>query len=121
MDEMSSFASEDKCRVSEDLMAARPEVTGRGVPRMGFTIEEFSRAHGFSRATYYNMKKRKQGPDEMWVCGKIIITTEAAARWRKRGVQSAKDNPPRKQPGYRKGQFKSTKLIAADATSKLFT
>ena len=58
--------------------------TDRAVKRIGFTIDEFCFANGFSRATYYNLKAKNLAPDEMRVLGKIIITTEAEKRWHKR-------------------------------------
>jgi hypothetical protein len=60
--------------------------TGRAVKRLGLTIDEFAFAHGFSRAHYYNLKKRGLGPDETRLIKKIIITDEAGARWRKRNT-----------------------------------
>src|SRR5262245_58885294 len=56
----------------------------RGHERKAFTIDEFCWAHAISRAHYYVLKAHDLGPDEMRVLGKIIITAEAAARWRKR-------------------------------------
>jgi len=47
-----------------------------------YTISEFCVAHRISRATYYNLKKRNEGPDEAHVLGRIIITQESAASWR---------------------------------------
>ena len=58
--------------------------TSHDVKRTGFTIDEFCFANGFSRAHYYNLKAKQQGPDERRALGKIIITKEAAAEWRKR-------------------------------------
>jgi hypothetical protein len=60
--------------------------TGRAVTRVAYTIDEFCFAHGFSRAHYYNLKARREAPDEMRALGKILITNEAAARWRKRAA-----------------------------------
>ena len=48
-----------------------------------FTVEEFCRAHRISGATYYELKKAGQGPDEMAAGRRRIISFEAAARWRK--------------------------------------
>src|SRR5262249_56733014 len=47
-----------------------------------FTVAEFCAAHRISRATYYNLKKKTQGPAEAHVLGRIIITRESAAAWR---------------------------------------
>lgn len=57
--------------------------TGRAVKRHAFTINEFCWSHGISRATYYNLKACGEGPDEMRVLGKVLITDAAAAKWRR--------------------------------------
>lgn len=48
-----------------------------------YTIEEFCRAHRFSRASYFNLKKAGQAPREMRVGSRVIISAEAAAEWRR--------------------------------------
>ena len=48
-----------------------------------FTIEEFCRAHRFSRAHYFNLKRDGIGPREMRVGNRVIISREAAADWRR--------------------------------------
>jgi len=63
--------------------AARPEVTGRSVPRGAYTIPQFCASHGFSRATYYNLKARGEAPAEMYVLGRVLISVEAAKEWRR--------------------------------------
>lgn len=50
--------------------------------RFAFTIAEFCAAHRISRAQYYEMKRLNEGPDEMHAKNKILISMEAAARWR---------------------------------------
>jgi hypothetical protein len=80
-----------------------PQVTGRkiisgplqrrrGDPKQGcapplleraaYTIREFCDAHRISRSFYYNLRKQGLGPDEARVRHRVIITMEAAARWR---------------------------------------
>ena len=58
----------------------------RAVKRHAFTINEFCWSHGISRATYYNLKACSEGPDEMRVLGKVLITEAAAAKWRKQAA-----------------------------------
>jgi hypothetical protein len=48
-----------------------------------YTIDEFCRAHRFSRAQYFNIKKEGKGPREMRVGTRVIISKEAAADWRR--------------------------------------
>jgi hypothetical protein len=59
-----------------------------------FTIAEFCAAHRISRATYYNLKKKNQGPAEAHVLGRIIVTRESAAAWRQ-ACMAARRAPPR--------------------------
>jgi hypothetical protein len=70
---------------------AAPQVTGRKIrasplpllERAAYTIREFCDAHRISKSTYYNLRKQGLGPDEARVRDRVIITMEAAARWRK--------------------------------------
>jgi hypothetical protein len=66
--------------------------TAAAVKRHGFTIDEFCFSHGFSRATYYNLKAKQQAPEELRVLGKVIITDEAGARWRKKRAAAAREH-----------------------------
>jgi hypothetical protein len=71
--------------------ARRARHNGHGVERAAYTIDEFSWAHGFSRATYYNLKAKGLGPDETRVLNRVTITEESARRWRRRHTKP----PPR--------------------------
>ena len=51
--------------------------------REAFTIDEFCRAHGFSRAHYFNLQKLGDGPRVMRVGSRVLISRESAADWRK--------------------------------------
>ncbi len=68
----------------------RPEITGRAIPRAAFSIDEFCRSHGFSRATFYNLTAAGEGPELLRVRRRVFITPEAAARWRKRHTVPAR-------------------------------
>jgi hypothetical protein len=68
---------------------ARPEITGRAIPCSAFSIVEFCRSHGFSRATFYNLTAAGEGPELLRVRGRVLISAEAAARWRKRHTARA--------------------------------
>jgi predicted DNA-binding transcriptional regulator AlpA len=54
-------------------------VTGK----KAFSIDEFCKLHGISRATYYNLKKEGKGPREMAVNARKLISDESAADWRR--------------------------------------
>lgn len=48
-----------------------------------FTIDEFCRSHRVGRGTYYRLRDQGLGPDEFRLANnKVLITKEAAARWR---------------------------------------
>jgi hypothetical protein len=47
------------------------------------SIETFCRRHGFSVATYYNLRAQGLAPREAFVGGRRLITKESAARWRR--------------------------------------
>jgi hypothetical protein len=69
-------------------MPSRPEVSGRkageAVAPLAFTIPEFCRAHRISESFYYKLRPLGLGPQEKRVLDKVLITHEAAARWRAR-------------------------------------
>ena len=52
--------------------------------RKAYSIDEFCADHGISRSTYYNQKKAGQGPREMKVGTRVLISVESAAEWRRR-------------------------------------
>ena len=51
--------------------------------REALSIAEFCAAHGISRSHYFNLKKAHQGPREMRVGSRVLISREAAADWRR--------------------------------------
>ena len=48
-----------------------------------YSIEEFCRTHGISRAHYFNISKRGEGPRTMHVGSRVLVSEEAAADWRR--------------------------------------
>jgi predicted DNA-binding transcriptional regulator AlpA len=51
--------------------------------REAFTIPQFCDAHGFSRAHFFNIQSRGEGPRVMHVGSRVLISKEAAADWRR--------------------------------------
>jgi hypothetical protein len=49
-----------------------------------YSIVEFCRAHGVSRAFVYALLKRGEGPAVMKVGRRTLVSVEAAAEWRRR-------------------------------------
>jgi predicted DNA-binding transcriptional regulator AlpA len=47
-------------------------------------VNGFCREHGISRAHFYNLLKRGDGPAIMKVGRRTLISAEAAAEWRRR-------------------------------------
>jgi predicted DNA-binding transcriptional regulator AlpA len=52
-------------------------------PRLAFSIPEFCEAHGISEGFFYKLKKQGEGPREMKVGARTLISCEAAAEWRR--------------------------------------
>ena len=83
--------------MSSDALRRRREKKRRrkrqraAAPRAAYTVPEFCEAHRISRATFYNAKKRGRGPAVMYVEGRVIITQEAAAEWRREGTAAASE------------------------------
>ena len=57
--------------------------TGFQIQPSVMSVADFCQAHGISKPTYYNMKKAGQGPREMIVGRRRLISHEAAADWRR--------------------------------------
>ena len=52
-------------------------------PRLALSIPEFCEAHGISEGFFYKLKKHGDGPREMKVGARTLISFEAAAEWRR--------------------------------------
>jgi hypothetical protein len=89
---------------------AAPQVPGRAplgggvgvAPESGaYSIPGFCKAHGdVSRATFYTWQKKGLGPRLTRIEGRVLITQEDAAVWRKeRAEASAAVISTNKQPG----------------------
>jgi len=59
-----------------------PPVRGPPVARAAFSIPEFCEAHRISVRAYFKMKAEGWGPSELHVGRRVLISFEAAARWR---------------------------------------
>ena len=57
--------------------------------RVANHVSGFCREHGISRAHFYNLLKRGDGPVIMKVGRRTLISAEAAAEWRRRMEASA--------------------------------
>jgi excisionase family DNA binding protein len=54
-----------------------------------YTVREFCELHRVGLSTYYRLKKRGGAPLEILVGRRVLITREAAARWRKEREREA--------------------------------
>ena len=50
--------------------------------REAFSIDELAKAYRLSRATLYNLWKDGEGPQRMRVRGRVLISRDAAEKWR---------------------------------------
>jgi hypothetical protein len=65
-------------------------------PRLALSILEFCYAHGISEGFYYKLKKQHEGPREMKVGARTLISVESAAEWRRaREDQHSRDHRER--------------------------
>lgn len=49
-----------------------------------YSIEQFCKRHGLSRATFYNLAKVGRAPRTMKVGSRTLVSVEAAAEWRRK-------------------------------------
>ena len=54
----------------------------RAEPTAVYSRASFCKAHGLSESFYHKLKNEGLGPDELKLGSKVLITHEAAARWR---------------------------------------
>jgi len=59
---------------------------------LAFSIPEFCRRHGISRAHFYNLWKSGEGPVVMRVGRRTLVSAESAAAWRRRMEQTQSDS-----------------------------
>jgi predicted DNA-binding transcriptional regulator AlpA len=52
-------------------------------PRLALSIPEFCKAHGISEGLFYKLKRHGEGPREMKVGSRTLISFESAAEWRR--------------------------------------
>jgi predicted DNA-binding transcriptional regulator AlpA len=57
--------------------------TGPPAPRLALSIREFCDALGISEGLYFKLKKQGEGPREMKVGARTLISLESAAEWRR--------------------------------------
>lgn len=76
-----SRASRTVDRLKKGKRQPKPQLP---LQRKASTIPVFCQEHGFSRSTYYNLKKKGLAPAETQLTpgGKKFITEESAAAWR---------------------------------------
>jgi hypothetical protein len=63
------------------------------VPRTAYSIAEFCAANNISEGAYRKLRELGLAPREMRVLRRVLITTEAAARWRAER-EAAEEMPP---------------------------
>ena len=63
-------------------------------PRLALSIPEFCEAHGISEAFFYKLKRQGEGPREMKVGARTLITLESAAEWRRERENATQGDLP---------------------------
>ena len=63
-------------------------------PRLALSIPEFCEAHGISEGFFYKLKKQGEGPREMKVGARTLITLESAAQWRRERENTTQGDLP---------------------------
>jgi hypothetical protein len=71
--------------------------------RAAYTVSEFCDAHRISRSKLYQLWSADLGPRFIQIGTKKIITTEAAANWRRAGEAADEASPTARRRSTRKG------------------
>jgi hypothetical protein len=81
------------------------------------TRAEFRAAERLSKSTFYDLRKRKLGPEEYIVPGTktIRITPEAHAAWRKRMIELTKTKEAQLEAERRRAQTVEAGRLAAES------
>ena len=58
-------------------------IGGEKMEKDAFNIGEFCQRHGLSRAAFYKLGRIGQAPRIMRVGGRVMVSKEAAADWRR--------------------------------------
>jgi predicted DNA-binding transcriptional regulator AlpA len=74
---------------TESAAVSRPST-----PRLALTIPEFCKAHGISEGFFYKLKKQGEGPREMKLGARTLITLESAAEWRRERENATQSDLP---------------------------
>jgi hypothetical protein len=53
-----------------------------GITRTAYSVPEFCAAHNISEGLYRKLRDRGLGPRETHILRRVVISVEAAARWR---------------------------------------
>ena len=64
--------------------------------KLAYSIAEFCQLHGISRAKYYLLENERKAPRIMKVGSRTLISTEAAADWRRQMEADAEERPSRR-------------------------
>ena len=63
-------------------------------PRLALSIPEFCSAHGISEGFFYKLKKKGEGPREMKLGARTLITLESAEEWRRERENATQSDLP---------------------------
>jgi len=61
----------------------RPSIRGAPTSAAAYSIAAFCVAHGISESFYFKLREQGEGPREMRVGARVLISLESAERWRR--------------------------------------
>ncbi len=61
--------------------------------RLAYSVPEFARAHGLSPRSVYQLWRAGRGPVRMRVGARVLISFEAAERWRRERESATAQGP----------------------------
>lgn len=67
-------------------------------PHLAFSVPQFCRNHHLSTSFYYELKKEGLAPKEIRIGRKVLISTEAAADWRRDMEARSTEAAPQPEP-----------------------
>ncbi|WP_287365893.1 hypothetical protein [Thauera sp.] len=59
------------------------ELSAKAPAQLAYSVQQFCEAHGFTKVLFYKLLKEGRGPRIMKIGARTLISTEAAADWRR--------------------------------------
>jgi predicted DNA-binding transcriptional regulator AlpA len=62
-------------------MAKKQQALKHALPKAAYSIAEFCQVYGISKGLYHKMKRAGEGPREIRIGSRVLISLEAAQAW----------------------------------------